>query len=175
MYLSYFSNARSQIDEQRRKIAFLQRLHDEESGDAHFRINAQQVFGDPLAYKKLMPWIETLMEIVAASEKGRQSSGTMADLIKELLVEEHRTTTSMEEGLNHLREGFATGGKSPLSLVAIISAFPVDWTIVGFPFGWIASQANDREPLLRTAGQSKAMVEIPLHICSVCQRIVQKG
>jgi hypothetical protein len=175
VYLSYFSNARSQIDEQRRKIAFLQRLHDEESGDAHFRINAQQVFGDPLAYKKLMPWIETLMEIVTASEKGRQSSGSMGDLIKELLVEEHRITTSMEEGLNHLREGFATGGRTPLTLIPVKHAFPVDWTIVGFPFTWHASQANDREPLLRVVGQPKAMIEIPLYICSVCQRFVAKG
>ena len=64
VYLSYFSNLRGQIDEERRKITFLQRLKDEESGDPHFRINAKQVFGDPKAYEKLMPWIDTLIEVV---------------------------------------------------------------------------------------------------------------
>jgi len=64
VYLSYFSNARGQIDDERRTIAFLQRLKDEEGGYPHFRINARQVFGDPKAYEKLMPWIDTLVKIV---------------------------------------------------------------------------------------------------------------
>jgi len=175
VYLSYFSNARSQIDEQRRKITFLQRLQDEESGDPHFRINAKQVFGDPMAYKKLMPWIDQLIEIVNAGEKRPDASSTMAELVQEVLLQERRTISNMEQGLNEVRGGFASGGKSPLSLELVTPAFSVEWTLSGTPFTWRASQANDREPLRRQPGESKATVEIPIFLCSVCQRITGRA
>jgi hypothetical protein len=171
VYLSYFSNARGQIDEQRRRITFLQRLQDEESGDPHFRINAKQVFGDPVAYKKLMPWIDTLIEIASVGKKPFDDSRTIGELVQELLLEERHIITNMEEGLNEIRGAFATGGKSPLSLETVTYAFPVEWTIARDPLTWHAGQANDREPLRRPSGESKAVVEIPIHLCSVCQKI----
>lgn len=175
VYLSYFSNARGQIDEQRRKITFLQRLKDEESGDPHFRINARQVFGDPAAYKKLMPWIDTLMDIASSAGKPTENTATIGNLVDELLVAEHRTTSQMEEGLNELRNGFATGGKSPLSLHTVNLDFPVGWTIVGFPFTWRPSQPSDREPLRRSSSGSNATVEIPVHLCSICQKVTGRA
>jgi hypothetical protein len=171
VYLSYFSNARAQIDEQRRKISFLQRLKDEESGDPHFRINAAQVFDDPMAYKKLMPWIDTLMEIARAGEEREDVKETIGELVEGLLVKERATTSKMEEGLNRIRAGFATGGKSPLSLHAITQAFPVEWYLDGSPFAWRASPASDREPLRHSLGESKSTVDVVLHICSVCQKL----
>jgi len=175
VYLSYFSNARGQIDEQRRKINFLQRLQDEESADPHFRINARQVFADPMAYKKLMPWIDTLIEIAGASERRADDPRTIGELVRELLSEQRHVITQMEQGLNEIRAGFATGGRSPFSLEVVTQTFPVEWSIAGSPFAWQAGQASDREPLQRRAGDSKAMVEIPIYLCSVCLRMLGKG
>jgi hypothetical protein len=174
VYLSYFSNARGQIDEQRRKITFLQRLKDEESGDPHFRINAKQVFGDPAAYKKLMPWIDTLMEIAHASPKTTTESKTMGELVEELLADERRLTLKLEEGLNQIRGGFATGGRSPLSLDTVSHFLPVDWSVDTYPIKWQAVQATDREPLHRSPGESKPTVEVQLHICTICQRLTTR-
>jgi len=172
VYLSYFSNARAQIDEQRRRITFLQRLKDEESGDAHFRIGAKQVFDDPMAYKKLMPWIDMLMEIASRGNVLPASTTTIGELVDQLLLEQRGITASMEEGMSRMREGFATGKRSPLTLETVTQVLPVAWSVDGYPFAWRSNPANDREPLRRPAGGSPAMVEFPLHICSVCQRIV---
>jgi len=171
IYLSYFSNARSQIDEQRRKITFLQRLKDEESGDPHFRINAKQVFGDPKAYEKLMPWIDALIEIARTSSGPLDEKHTMGDLVDELLVEERHIATRLEQGLNQIRTGFATGGRSPLSLETVTLSLPVDWTLEGLPIAWQAGQANDREPLHSGAAGSRSTVDIPIHLCTACRKL----
>jgi len=172
VYLSYFSNARNQIDDQRRKIAFLQRLKDEESGDPHFRINAKQVFGDPKAYEKLMPWIDTLIQISRDSGQPVPEQQTMAEFVQELLTTEHRAGLQMEEGLDRLRSGFAPGGKLPFALDEVRLTVPVDWTLDGYPsFRWRAGQANDREPLRRTPGETSAQVEVTLHLCTTCRRL----
>jgi len=174
VYLSYFSNARGQIDEQRRKITFLQRLKDEESGDPHFRINANQVFGDPMAYKKLMPWIDTLMEIANAGGRRTDDARTMGELVEELLVEERRITSKLEEGLNQIRGGFATGGKLPLTLEAVSHPLPVEWSVEGFPIKWHASQASDHEPLRKEPGGPRSVVDVQIHLCTLCRKIVGK-
>jgi hypothetical protein len=174
VYLSYFSNARSQIDEQRRKINFLQRLKDEESGDPHFRINAKQVFGDPMAYKKLMPWIDQLMEIAKESEKPSDDKRSIGELVEELLTEERRITAKFEEGLNQIRGGFATRGKLPLTLDPVTQVLPVEWSLEEYPFSWRATTAGEREPLRHEPGSSKATVELPLHLCTICKRIAGK-
>jgi len=173
-YLSYFSNARAQIDDQRRKISFLQRLQDEESADPHFRINARQVFGDPMAYKKLMPWIDTLIEIAVPRERSTDDPRTIGELVRELLAEQRHLISSMEQGLNEIRVGFATGGKSPFSLEAVTQSFPVEWSIAASPFVWQPGQASDREPLHRPTGASKATVEVPIHLCTFCLRMFGK-
>jgi hypothetical protein len=175
VYLSYFSNARAQIDEQRRKITFLQRLKDEESGDPHFRINAKQVFADPAAYKKLMPWIETLMEIAKADERRADDSRTMGELVEQLLAEERRVTTKLEEGLNQIRGGFATGGRLPLVLEPVTQPLPVEWTVDAIPFKWHAGQPSDREPLRREPGGARPTVDVQLHLCTLCQKLVGKA
>jgi len=174
VYLSYFSNARSQIDEQRRKITFLQRLKDEESGDPHFRINAKQVFGDPMAYKKLMPWIDALMEIAHASQKSVGETRSIGELVEELLTEERRLTSKLEEGLNQVRGGFASGGRSPLSLETVSQFLPVDWSVDAYPIKWLTGQGGDREPLRRQPGDSKPTVEVQLHICTICQKLTSR-
>jgi len=171
VYLSYFSNARGQIDDQRRRITFLQRLKDEESGDPHFRINAKQVFGDPKAYEKLMPWIDTLIEIVRTTGRSVDEHTTMGELVEELLAAERRTATELEQGLNQVRSGFAGGGRSPFSLEEVRISFPVDWTLEGTPFTWRSAQTNDREPLQRGVSGSRATVEFVAHLCTVCRRI----
>ncbi|HKN07526.1 MAG TPA: hypothetical protein VJ021_08035 [Thermoplasmata archaeon] len=171
-YLSYFSNARSQIEDQSRKINFLQRIQDEESGGLHFRINARQVFSDPEAYKKLMPWIETLMDIAKESAQQPDDPRTIGELVPELLARERHLTSQMEQGLIELRGGFATGGKSPLSLEAVTYAFPVEWTIAGSPITWHGSQPSDREPLRRDPEGSKTLIDIPIHLCSICRKII---
>jgi hypothetical protein len=174
VYLSYFSNARSQIDEQRRRISFLQRLKDEESGDPHFRINAMQVFADPAAYKKLMPWIDTLMEVVASESKKVDESASIGMLLDELLTSERRTISKMEDGLNQIRGGFALGGSSPLSLDTVTYSFPVKWTTDTFPFPWHAGQPNEVEPLQRSETGARATVQVELHLCSVCRRMLSE-
>jgi len=170
-YLSYFSNARSQIDEQSRKIQFLQRIQDEESGDPHFRINAQQVFGDPEAYQKLMPWIRTLIDISEGHEKRTDDPRTVGELVRELLEQERKITAQMEQGLSDLRSGFAVGEKAPLTLVEVTCSFPVSWSIAGTPFGWKAAQPSDTEPLRRVAQGGKAVVDVRVHLCSVCRKL----
>jgi hypothetical protein len=172
VYLSYFSNARAQIDEQRRRITFLQRLKDEESGDPHFRINAKQVFGDPMAYKKLMPWIETLIETTNSIGKPRAETLTIGELVEALFAEEHATTLRMEEGLNEIRSGFATGKGSPFNLEVVAYSYPVEWSTDRYPFTWHASTSSEREPLVHPSGASKAAVEMPIHLCSICRKIL---
>ena len=169
-YLSYFSEARGQMDEQQRKFTFLQRLKEEEGADPHFRINAKQVFGDPMAYKKLMPWIDTLKEIVHTTGATIDARRTIGELVEELLVEERRLATRMEQALNQLRTAFAAGGKSPLSLDAVTLTFSVDWSVEGLPFTWAAVAMQTPRS---TPGASKPFVEISVYLCSICQRIVQ--
>ena len=170
-YLAYFSNVRSQIDEQRRKITFLQRLKDEESGDAHFRISAAQVFADPMAYRKLMPWIETLMEIARPPGGSPEVTGSIGELIERLLAEQRTVTTRLEEGLNHIRGEFASGGHSPLALHTVVRAFPVEWSVEGHGVAWRPNSPGEPEPLRPTSGESKATVDVTLHICTACQRL----
>ena len=172
VYLSYFSNARSQIDEQRRTISFLERLKDEESGDPHFRIGAKQVFADPMAYKKLMPWVDTLQKI--SESKSSEPTGTIGELVASLLTEERRVAAGMEEGLNRIRGAFAAGGNSPISLQAVTYSFPVEWAPVVAPFAWQPSLPGEREPLRREPGQPRASVDVPIHLCSVCLRLIGK-
>ncbi len=174
-YLSYFSNARGQIDDQSRKITFLQRLQDEEGADPHFRINAQQVFGDPEAYKKLMPWVEMLMEIANARPKKPEDTRSIGELVDDLLKDERHLASKMEQGLMELRGGFTVGGRSPLTLEEVTLSFPVEWTIAGSPFTWRASQASDREPLRREPSTSLPVVDIPVHLCSICRKVVRLG
>jgi hypothetical protein len=174
VYLSYFSNTRGQIDEQRRKINFLQRLKDEESGDPHFRINAKQVFDDPPAYKKLMPWIDTLMEIASANEKVKDSKDTMGELVNKLLAEERGDIAKLDEALNQLRTGFATGAKHPLSLEVVNVAFPVNWKIDNASLRWHVSRPDERPPLRQEPGDPSLSVEIQIHLCSVCQKLCSK-
>jgi len=174
VYLSYFSNARGQIDDQRRRLTFLQRLKDEESGDPHFRIGAQQVFADPGAYKKLMPWVDTLIEI-AAGGRSAGVQGSMGELVDALLTEERQKLLRMEEGLNHLRSGFASGGRSPFSLHEVTSSFPVEWPVEAQLLVWRPGGTNDREPLRHPSGSSERAVEVPLYICSVCQKLTGRA
>lgn len=168
-YLSYFSEARGQMDEQQRKFTFLQRLKEEEGADPHFRINAKQVFSDPMAYKKLMPWIDTLMEIAHSTGVVIDERRTIGELVEVLLVEERRLATRMEQALNQLRAAFAAGGKSPLSLEAVTLTFPVDWSVEGLPFTWASVATRNPRP---TAGGSRPFVEVSVYLCSICQRIV---
>ena len=173
VYLSYFSNARGQIDDQRRKIGFLQRLKDEESGDPHFRINAKQVFGDPMAYKKLMPWIETLMEIASANSSVMDDRASIGELVERLLAAEHGITSRMEEGLNQIRGGFASGGRTPLTLDTVTYSFPVDWSVNDGAFRWHSAQPSDVEPLHHTLPAPKNTVDVQIHLCTVCRRLVE--
>lgn len=171
VYLSYFSSARGQIDEQQRQHTFLQRLKDEESGDAHFRINAKQVFGDPKAYEKLMPWIDTLIDIARTTPLPPDDGRTIAQLVEDLLREQHRAATQMEQALGQLRSGFATGSRSPLTLEVVRLTFPVDWNVDGLPFTWKSSPASDREPLHHDPGEGRTSVEVPVSLCSVCRKL----
>lgn len=173
VYLSYFSNVRGQIDDEQRKITFLQRLKDEESGDPHFRINAKQVFGDPQAYKKLMPWVDTLIEIAHAGDRQVDEHRTIGELVDELLLEERHLATQLEHGLIEIRTGFATGGKLPLHLETVTLTFPVEWSTAQSAVSWRASPPEDHEPLQRLAGESKLSVEIPIHLCSVCRKLTR--
>jgi hypothetical protein len=169
VYLSYFSNARTQLDDVRRRITFLQRLKDEESGDPHFRINAKQVFGDPKAYEKLMPWIDNLIEIARASSITADDRRSIGDLVEVLLEETRDAATKMEQGLNQIRSGFATGGTAPLSLEPVTRELPVDWSLDGSPFAWHGSQTSDREPLRRAPNAPRSSVEVHVHICTLCR------
>lgn len=173
VYLSYFSNARTRIDEQHRRIVFLQRLKDEEGGDPHFRINAKQVFGDPKAYEKLMPWIETLMEIAKGREGVTDDRRTIGELVEELLEDERHRIAKLEHGLNQIRAGFAATGNSPLSLEAFTIAFPVEWSADGKSFPWHETQGHDREPLRQDPGESKPRVEVTILLCSVCRQLTR--
>ncbi|HYA69952.1 MAG TPA: hypothetical protein VEH28_01105 [Thermoplasmata archaeon] len=173
VYLSYFTNIRGQIDDERRKVVFLQRLKDEEGGDPHFRINAKQVFGDPKAYQKLMPWIDTLIEIVSTDNWQLDETRTIGELVNELLQDQHRRASKLEEGLERIRAAFAPGGKFPFYLETLVLPLPVGWSLEGSAPSWRPNQPGDREPLLRPAGDAKPVVEVPIHVCSVCRRLAR--
>jgi len=172
VYLSYFSNARGLIDEQHRRITFLQRLKDEESGDAHFRISAAQVFADPAAYKKLMPWIDALMEIERGSLPRAEPNGTIGDLLERLLSRERARTAELEAGLERIRAAFGAGTRSPFALEPWRRAFPVDWAVHDIALPWHASEPGEREPLAPAIGSTKPTVEIQLHLCTACRQLV---
>ncbi len=173
VYLSYFTNVRGQIDAERRKIVFLQRLKDEEGGDPHFRISAKQVFGDPKAYEKLMPWIETLIEIASAAGPPKDEGRTIGEAVNELLQEEHRRASKLEEGLEQVRSAFAPGGRSPFYLETVTVTFPVEWVLSGNQLSWHPSQPGEHEPLLRPSEGSKLGVEVPIHLCTVCRKLTR--
>jgi len=172
VYLAYFSNARGLIDEQHRRITFLQRLKDEESGDAHFRIGAAQVFADPAAYKKLMPWIDALMEIDRGSVPRTEPSGTLGDLLERLLGRERARTAELEAALERIRTAFGSGTRSPFALEPWSRPFPVDWAVREVALPWHPSEPGEREPLASPTDSSKPTVEIRLHLCTVCRRLM---
>jgi hypothetical protein len=171
VYLAYFANTRSQVDDQRRKISFLQRLKDEESGDPHFRINAAQVFGDPPAYEKLMPWIDRLIEIVRARGGPVDEKCTIGELVDHLLLDEKHLAAQLEEGLDQLRTRFATSGKVPVSLTEYTLPIPVEWSVEGSVSKWHASQPSDTEPLRHVPGEARSVVDVKVHLCSVCRQL----
>jgi len=171
VYLEYFTNTRNQIDYERRRIVFLQRLKDEESSDPHFRINAGQVFGDPPAYEKLMPWIDRLIEIARARGGTALEKLTIGELVEQLLVEEKHLATALEQGLDQLRNRIATTGKLPVSLDEVKVVVPAEWSMAGSPVRWQPGQPSDVEPLHAIPGDSRSTVEITIHICTVCRKL----
>jgi len=172
VYLSYFSEARGQIDEQQRRIAFLRRLRDEESGDPHFRIPAKQVFGDPPAYKKLMPWIDTLIEIVNRGDYPISETATIGNVVEQLLEAEHLSIAKREQGLNEIRAAFASGGRPPFSLEPATIAFPVDWNLPALRTAPSGASAGGPGLLHRTPGETRPTVDVPIFLCSVCRRLL---
>ena len=175
VYLSYFSNARGQLDEQLRRINFLQRIKDDEGADPHLRIPAQQIFGDPAAYKKLMPWIDTVIEIAGPGGARTPVTGTIGELVERLLGEERAVASGMELGLNELRGGFPVEGHSPLALRKVTVSLPVGWTVDGHRFAWHTVPAGEAEPLHRPPGSAKATADVELHLCAVCEKLLGKG
>ena len=173
VYLEYFANTRSQLDHQRRRIVFLQRLKDEESADPHFRINAGQVFGDPPAYEKLMPWIDRLIEIARSRGSTMDEKRTIGELVDYLLVEEKHQAAALEQGLDQLRTRFAATGKPPVTLDEVKLLVPVDWSMEGSTAQWQAHQPNEVEPLQPVPGDARPSVEVPIHICSICRKLTQ--
>jgi len=171
VYLEYFTNTRNQIDHERRKVVFLQRLKDEESTDPHFRINAGQVFGDPPAYEKLMPWIDRLIEITRARGGIAVEKLTIGELVERLLVEEKHLATALEQGLDEVRTRFASSGKLPVSLDEVQLLVPVDWSMADSPAKWQASQPGDVEPLRSIPGDPRSRVEVTVHLCSICRKL----
>jgi hypothetical protein len=174
VYLRYFSNARSQIDEQRRRSMFLQRLRDEESGNPHFRINAHQVFGDPEAYQKLMPWIGTLLEIASSGGRRIDERLTIGELVAQLAAEEHEAASRMDEGLNRIREGFPTDRRTPLGLEPVTLELPADWSVAGLPFRWRAASVQDREPMSQPPGGDPPTVEVTVQLCTACRALMRR-
>lgn len=175
VYLSYFSQARGQLEQQQVRINFLRRLQEEEGGDAHFRIGVAQVFADPAAYRKLMPWIDTLLTIARAAPSAGGDAGTVGETVGRLLEYERGAAAKMEAGLNQIRAEFARGGRLPLTLESRTLEFPVDWGLDPLPFSWIPDAGGEREPLRRLPAGSGASVEVPIKICSVCARITERG
>lgn len=173
VYLSYFTNLRGQIDDEQRKIAFLQRLKDEEGGDPHFRIGAPQVFGDPGAYKKLMPWVDTLMEIAGAGAPRGELRGTIGELVETLLAQGHVRATELEAAMERMRAAFTSGTHSPLSLHEMTHTFPVEWPVGHVSSTWRSAQPGETEPLRREPGTPGALVDIRLHVCSICRKLTE--
>ena len=171
VYLEYFTNTRNQIDHERRRIVFLQRLKDEESSDPHFRINAGQVFGDPPAYEKLMPWIDRLIEIARARGGMALEKLTIGELVEHLLVEEKHLATALEQGLEEVRTRFADSGRLPVSLDEVKLLVPVEWSMANAPAHWQASQPGDVEPLRSVPGEPRSRVEVTVHLCSICRKL----
>jgi len=172
VYLSYFTNARAQLDEQRQKLVFLQRLKDEESGDPHFRINAKQVFGDPQAYEKLMPWIDQLIAIAHTDDHRPDDSRSIGALVEGLLLEEHHLAGQMEENLDKIRAAFADPQHAPLVLEKAMFPLPVGWTMEGSGFRWRPPVSGETEPLRRGPGDARVTVDVHVSLCSLCRRIV---
>ncbi|HYB79397.1 MAG TPA: hypothetical protein VEG66_06545 [Thermoplasmata archaeon] len=173
VYLEYFTNTRNQVDHERRRIVFLQRLKDEESSDPHFRINAGQVFGDPPAYEKLMPWIDRLIEIAHARGGTAVEKRTIGELVDHLLAEEKQIASALEQGLDQLRGRIATNGKLPISLDEVKLTVPAEWSMDGSPAKWQASQPSDIEPLHPIPGDSRSSVEVTVHLCTICRQLTK--
>lgn len=172
VYLSYFSNARSQLDERLQHINFLQRLKDEESGDPHFRINADQVFRDPEAYEKLMPWIDTLIGIARTRPLPEDPSRTMGDLVEELLKDQREDVARKEHAMSQLRAAFATNPRNPILLEPETVAVPVDWPVERESFVWSPGRSGESEPLHRTADGRTLTVGVSVHLCSICRTLL---
>jgi len=172
VYLTYFTNARGQIDDLRRRINFLQRLKDEEGGDPHFRISAKQVLGDPPAYKKMMPWIDTLVEIATTVDLPTDEDRTMADLVGALLLQEHHFAAALEEGVNQLRSGFPSGERSPLTLQLVQLNVPVSWSVDRSLIRWKAGQSEEPEPIQDSSGGPGHAVRLPVHLCTLCRKLL---
>ena len=174
-YLAYFSRARSALDDQRRRLNLLQRLKDEESGDAHFRIPAAQVFGDPPAYEKLMPWIAKLIEIAGSPTTSADLSGTMGDLIDRLLVRERSATVHLEEALNRLRSAIPPASGVPIRLETIGIGLPVPWAVdpsIAPPGPEADGSAG---PLRPETGGGRTLIDLPVHLCTVCRELLGPG
>jgi hypothetical protein len=171
VYLTYFTNARSQIDDLRRRISFLQRLKDEEGGDPHFRINAKQVLADPPAYKKMMPWIETLVEIAHSVELPADDGRAMSDLVGALLAKEHRTASALEDSVNQLRSGFASGERSPLTLELVKLTIPISWTVDRSVIPWKGDSSSEPEPIRDSPEGRGRSVDLPIHLCTLCKKL----
>ena len=174
VYLEYFANTRSQVDHERRRIAFLQRLKDEESGDPHFRINAGQVFGDPPAYEKLMPWIDRLIEIALSRGSTVDEKRNIGELVDYLLVEEKHHAAALEQSLDQLRTRFTSDGEVPVSLDEVKLLVPVDWSMSGSAAQWRSSQPGDVEPLKSVPGDARPSVEVTIHVCTICQKLTHR-
>ena len=170
-YLSYFSNVRAQLDDRQRRITFLQRLRDEEGSDPHFRIGAEQVFADPPAYEKLMPWIDTLIEIARSQGPDAAPRGTIGELVQALLARERLLAAQTEEALAEIRGGFTAGGRSPFALHPTVLHLPVDWTVEAASFRWKATGPSDIEPLERKEGAARPTVTFTVQVCTVCERL----
>jgi hypothetical protein len=170
VYLSYFSNARSQLEELQRKIAFLQRLQDEAGTDPHLRLGATLVLGDQASYQKLLPWLGTLAEIVRSHAPPVALEGSVGELAERLLQEVRTLATGVERSLEEVRTAFSPGSGSPLGLKTVGRAFPVRWARELREFVWRPTLAGDQDPLQRRP--DTVTVEVPVLVCTVCAKLL---
>lgn len=173
VYLQYFTNAHGLLDELNRRTTFLQRLKDEEGGDAHLRINAHQVFADPQAYEKMMPWIGRVMEIAHDSPLVKDSSKSIGELLGGLLAEGHNHARAVEEALDQVRAAFAPGQHAPLALEAVSVVVTAPWVLGEDAYVWRTTEKSGAEPLRRVAGRPRPELPMPIFLCTICRAITK--
>ncbi len=172
VYLSYFSNARAQLDDVLQRIGLLERLADEEGGGPYFRQAAGTVFAALDSEANTLPWLRALRNLVPPG--ALDPTGTIEDLVAALIAEHRQRAAALERILADLRSTLASPRKGPLVLEPTNLPVPIDGAGEPGSLVWSSAGGAGPEPLHRSSDGTRARVDLPVHLCTVCRILVDR-